>query len=205
MRTSGNVVHRNQRHPVSAWATQGQHYDQPRKNQQSANQRLIQAGSDGNLSKRTSAKWLISTYAFVVILSWIITCVLIYQPIGIPIYFDQTGNYSRSHYRIADDWRKAVNVGQSIVAVISITVTSAVCAEAAAMYCQRRSDDKGRTLTLKQMLALADKGWSDTRTLLDLAKPRTSRNPRLEDYMSPPKSGGIGFNIDWSAGDAPLT
>ena len=63
-------------------------------------------------------------YSFVVILSWIITCVLTFQPIGVPTYI-----------KITDNWRKAASVGQSIVAVISIPVTSAVCAKAAAVYC----------------------------------------------------------------------
>lgn len=79
---------------------------------------------------------------------------------------------------MTDNWRKAANVGQSIVAVISIPVTSAVCAKAAAVYCQRRPDVPGRTLTLKQMLVLADKGWSNIRTLSDVARPKASRNTR---------------------------
>lgn len=143
-----------------------------------AKQRLTHAGLAGELKKHTLALWLILLYAFIAILSWTITCVLCYQPIGVPTYFDQTGNYSRSHYETTDNWRKAASVGQAIVGVISIPVTSAICAKAAAVYCQRRSDAKNPQLSLRQMLVLADKGWSDSATLMDVIRPGTSRRTR---------------------------
>ena len=141
-------------------------------------QRLIQAGVAGELKKHNLALLLILVYAFIAILSWSITCVLSYQPIGVPTYFDQTGNYSKSHYETTDNWRKAASIGQSIVGVISIPVTSAICAKAVAVYCQRRSDAKTPSLSLRQMLALADKGWSDSATLLNIVRPSTSRRTR---------------------------
>lgn len=144
----------------------------------SEKRRLTQAGVAGGLKKHTLALLLVLLYAFVAILSWSITCVLAYQPIGVPTYFDQSGNYSRSHYETTDNWRKAASVGQSIVGVISIPVTSAVCAHAVVVYCQRRSDAKIPSLSLRQMLALADKGWTDIATLFNLVRPSTSRRTR---------------------------
>lgn len=144
----------------------------------SAKQRLTQDGLAGEVKKHTLALWLILLYAIIAILSWTITCVLCYQPIGVPTYFDQSGNYSRSHYETTDNWRKAASVGLSVLGVISIPVTSAICAKAAAVYCQRRSDAKAPLLSLRQMLALADKGWSDSATLFDVVRPSTSRRTR---------------------------
>ncbi len=144
----------------------------------SERERLIQAGVVGELKKHNLALLLILVYAFIAVLSWSITCVLCYQPIGAPTYFDQSGNYSRSHYEATDNWRKTASVGQSIVGVISIPVTSAICAKAVAVYCQRRSDAKMPSLSLRQMLVLADKGWTDIATLLNVVRPSTSRRTR---------------------------
>ena len=140
--------------------------------------RTAQDRAAGELKKHTLALLLVLVYAFVAILSWSITCVLSYQPLGIPTYFDQSGNYSRRHYETTDNWRKAASVGQSIVGVISIPVTSAICAKAAAVYCQRRSDVNMPSLSLRQMLVLADKGWTDLTTLLNVMRPSTSRRTR---------------------------
>ena len=151
-------------------------------NAPSAKERLTRDGVAGEAKKHSLALWLILLYAFVAILSWTITCILCYRPIGVPTYFDQLGNYTRSHYETTDNWRKAASVGLSILGVINIPVTSAICAKAAAVYYQRRSDDKAPSLSLRQMLALADKGWSDSATLLDVVRPRTScrtRSPLL--------------------------
>ena len=147
-------------------------------NETSAKERLTRDGVAGEARKHRLALWLILLYAFVAILSWTITCILCYRPIGVPTYFDQFGNYTRSHYETTDNWRKAASVGLSILGVISIPVTSAICAKAATVYCQRRSDDKAPLLSLRQMLALADKGWSDSATLLDVVRPSTSRRTR---------------------------
>ena len=141
-------------------------------------ERLKRAAVAGELKRHTLALWLILIYAFIAILSWSITCVLCYRPIGVPTYFDQTGNYSKSHYEVTDNWRKAASVGQSIVGVISIPVTSAICAKAVAVYCQRRSDAKMPSLSLRQTLVLADKGWTDIATLLNVVRPSTSRRTR---------------------------
>ncbi|KAL9127404.1 MAG: hypothetical protein Q9175_007740, partial [Cornicularia normoerica] len=160
------------------WAAQSHSGGQLGGVHMSAKQRLTQDGLAGEVKKHTLALWLILLYAIIAILSWTITCVLCYQPIGVPTYFDQSGNYSRSHYETTDNWRKAASVGLSVLGVISIPVTSAICAKAAAVYCQRRSDAKAPLLSLRQMLALADKGWSDSATLFDVVRPSTSRRTR---------------------------
>ena len=132
----------------------------------------------GELGKHGLGLWLMILYAIIAILSSSITCVLCYQPIGIPTYFDQVGNYFRSQYERSDGLRKAVNIGSSIIVAIGIPFTSAICAKAAAVCCQRRPDAKAPPLTLRQMLALADKGWSDIAVLRDVLRPSTGRRTR---------------------------
>ncbi|MCJ1438612.1 hypothetical protein MMC27_008002 [Xylographa pallens] len=146
----------------------------------------------GELPKHVLALWLIVLYALIAILSWTITCVLCYQPIGIPTYFDQVGNYSGSQYERSDRWRIAATLGTSVIGAISIPVTSAICAKAAAVYCQRRSDVKAPPLTLRQMLALADKGWSDSAVIRDVLRPSTSRQIRSPLLMFAAVLVGIG-------------
>ena len=132
----------------------------------------------GELRKHTLGLWLISLYAVIAVLSWSITCVLCYQPVGIPTYFDQVGNYSRSQYDTSDGWRKVATIGNSVIAAVSIPITSAICAKAAAVYCQRISTAKAPPLTLRQMLVLADQGWSDSGVIWDVFRPSTSRRTR---------------------------
>ena len=172
---SGDEGRWDQESDMQASAAQIHLQRQPGRTFPTANQRLIHDRIAGEIKKHSLALWLIVLYAFIAILSWTITCVLCYQPIGVPSYFDQSGNYSKSHYETTDNWRKAASVGLSILGVISIPVTSAICAKAAAVYCQRRSDANVPTQSLRQMLALADKGWSDSSTLLDVVRPSTSR------------------------------
>lgn len=78
-------------------------------------------------------------------------------------------------YETTDDWCKAARVGQSIGGVISIPVTSAVCAKAVTVFCQSVLDANIPLLSLRQMLVLADKGWTDLATLLNMVRPSTSR------------------------------
>lgn len=141
-------------------------------------EQLIQAGRAGELKKHKLALWLVVAYAFVAIVSWTITCVLCHRPIGIPTYFDQSGNYSKSLYKMTESWRKVAKVGQSITGVISIPVTSAICAKSAAVYCQKTSDSITPALSLRQTMALADKGWVDSATILNLLRPSASRRTR---------------------------
>ena len=177
-RSSGGEGRLDQKDAAPSWTAQRHPRGPPGGIFTSAKQQLTHDLLAGEVKKHSLALWLILSYAFIAILSWTITCVLCYQPIGVPTYFDQSGNYSRSHYETTDNWRKAASVGQSILGVISIPVTSAICAKAAAVYCQRTSNAQAPSLSLRQMLALADKGWSDSATLLDLIRPSTSSRTR---------------------------
>ena len=140
--------------------------------------KIMDEGVTGELQRHTLGIWLLILYASIAILSWSITCVLSYQPIGIRTYFDQIGNYSRSDYERSAGLRRAADVGSQIVAAIGIPVTSSICAKAAAVYCQSYSDATAPPLTLRQMMALADKGWSIGAAFWDVLRPSTGRRTR---------------------------
>ena len=127
------------------------------------------------LQRHTMAMWLVSTFAAVTIFAWTITCVLCYKPIQFGTYYDKTGKYTRKQYDDNDRWRKLSRVLISLIGIVSIPVTSAICAKAVAVYCQRCSNLRKPTLTMRQMLALADKGWTDTMVLSGLLRPDANR------------------------------
>ncbi len=98
--------------------------------------------------------------------------------IGASNYYDQSKYTTKSQWESSGRWRRAANIASAIVASISIPVTSAICAKAASVYCQRKSDESQPSLTLRQSLALADKGWSDLTVLRDVLNPKTSHQTR---------------------------
>ena len=136
--------------------------------------RLIKNNVAKPLSRRKLGVWLVLLYGSIAVLSWSITCVLCYHPIGIPTYEDQRGNYSMVQYQRSDGWRRAAAVGNQMVDAVGIPITSAICARAAAAYCQRKSNTGTSSLTLRQMLVVADRGWSGVAVLWNMLKPRTS-------------------------------
>lgn len=68
-------------------------------------------------------------------------------------------------YIIESAWRiirrryEAARVIQSFVAIITIPLTSAVCANAAVIFAQKHTPSNG--LTLRQLLVLADESWAN--------------------------------------------
>ena len=114
-------------------------------------------------------------YAVIAILSWTFTCLLSYHPVGVPTWLDTAGNYTASHYEASDRLRRAANIGFTIVSTVGVPLTSAIAARAATVYCQRNSGTRVPQLTMRQMLALADKGWSGLEYIRDTFLPRKSK------------------------------
>ena len=151
---------------------------QNQKKERERKQLLIDQGLAKNLQHHSLGLGLIFIFALFAILSWTVTCVLCYRPIGASSYYDQTRSNLIADWKNNDRWRQLAKVVSAIVGSISIPVTSAICAKAAAVYCLRKSDVRQPTLTLRQTLALADKGWTDLEVLRDVFVPKTSRKTR---------------------------
>lgn len=126
--------------------------------------------------------FLVLVYSTAAIYSWTIICILTYRPIGGVGYgLDQLnhtvgrrpwewqdylagrGNalpdYLNKLYHKSEEYFRAARVVQSLVSVVTIPLTSAVCSQAAVVYIQRKRTSNGPTL--RQSMALADKGWTD--------------------------------------------
>lgn len=115
---------------------------------------------------------ILALYSGLAIAAWTITCILSHRPIsGLKNYavdVAETNNsygwsgplYIQSLYIRNEDWYRAARVLQSIVSVLTIPLTCAVCSSAAVTFVQRAR--KG--LTVRKVMVLADGGWTDPGT-----------------------------------------
>ena len=116
--------------------------------------------------------WLALSYGIASLFSWTVICILCYKPlISSASYYDKTGTRTRKEFGNNDWWTKVARVTSNLVALATIPVTSAICAKAAVVYCQIAPGAKRSTLTLRQTLALSDKGWSNIGVLGGLLVP----------------------------------
>ncbi|KAE8416799.1 hypothetical protein BDV36DRAFT_296809 [Aspergillus pseudocaelatus] len=121
-----------------------------------------------------------SLYAVLVLSSWILTCILSVRPLTtasysfddyfIPAFSEDTPHDSidSSAFVTNEKWYRAARVMQTIGTVLTIPITSAVCSNAAVVFIQRCG--KSSKMTLRMLLALADKGWTNTDLYIQLFK-----------------------------------
>lgn len=122
------------------------------------------------LSRSNNILLLILVYATLALFAWVVTCILAYRPIhghsyGVDIRDDHYGSvsqdlaYTLALYVDSERWYTAARVLQSIVSVLAIPLTSAVCSRAAVAFTQQPR--LSWNLTMRQTMTLADKGWAD--------------------------------------------
>jgi hypothetical protein len=130
--------------------------------------------SPSRTSRSYVAVYLILGYAVFAVSSWAIICILNYRPVttghyglystsknraGYPYGYNSEfpflGHPIRPLYEKNAQWLQAARVIQSITAVLTIPLTSAVCMRAVVIYVQRRY--ASGSLTLQQLVELADK------------------------------------------------
>ncbi|KAF2229483.1 hypothetical protein EV356DRAFT_455776, partial [Viridothelium virens] len=107
---------------------------------------------------------LVGAYSVLAIFAWTVLCVTTYRPITTPYYNRYYGHlYSgfdiQSLYEKNQKWLESARVIQSIVGVLTIPLTSAVCSKAAVVFTQQPS--KRTNLSLRQMVVLSNRGWND--------------------------------------------
>ncbi|KAJ5175919.1 uncharacterized protein N7482_001796 [Penicillium canariense] len=117
--------------------------------------------------------FLVLLYSGAALYAWVIICILTHRPIGgIGYGLDQLNStlahphlgisvpkYLNDFFDKSERYLRAARVVQSLVSVVTIPLTSAVCSQAAVVYTQRKRWRNGPTL--RQSMALADKGWTD--------------------------------------------
>ncbi|KAL3457441.1 hypothetical protein BJX64DRAFT_17811 [Aspergillus heterothallicus] len=106
-------------------------------------------------------------YAALVLAPWVIICLLTDRPIGRDRYDAILGSGywgydprdTQSVYEKSERWYHAARVIQAIASVLTLPLTSAICASAAVIFMQRQEQ-----LTIPQLMSLADRGWLDWAT-----------------------------------------
>jgi hypothetical protein len=108
------------------------------------------------------AFWLLCLYIPLVTLPWIMTVFLSRRPFGHDSYAKHQG-FSEPEIFLVKNWVTAINVLNSIANMVTVPILSALLAQAAVVYTQRRSPSQ--QLIVRHLFALADRGWSDIRIL----------------------------------------
>lgn len=102
--------------------------------------------------------------------SWVILAILSIRPISTSSWQANASYANRYKYHL--DWDfdarlyRSARVIQSILSVIILPWTSAVCAHAAVIFMQHQKDSM--SLTMRQTMALADRRWLDFSLLSDV-------------------------------------
>ena len=122
------------------------------------------SGQSSHLVRSKHALTIFVCYAFLAVFTWICTCIMVYRPLTAQRYGYGDKNAVYGSVRAAPPWRFVENEHlytaprflQSVVAVLTIPTTSAICAQGAVIFMQRNRHNAG--LTLRQTMVLADKG-----------------------------------------------
>lgn len=114
-------------------------------------------------------------YIALAIFAWVVTCYLSFRPITTKHYdlrasdnnnwAEPNKDYQNPLFVRNEQWYRAARIIQSVVSVLTIPLTSAVCSSAAVIFIQQRAQ-KG--ITVRQVMTLADKGWADLSTYLNI-------------------------------------
>ncbi|KOS48665.1 hypothetical protein ACN38_g425 [Penicillium nordicum] len=134
-----------------------------------------QTPSTSRLDHSSFGLWIAGSYAALSSFSWIAIVYLTFRPIS-------SHNLSYSTHKDADhkavlkgltiskadvlfkeneDWIQTARVLMSFVGVFSIPAASAICASAAAVYSQRRARSRSADKTIRQVMMLADRNWTN--------------------------------------------
>ncbi|TAQ87222.1 hypothetical protein B7494_g4454 [Chlorociboria aeruginascens] len=119
------------------------------------------------LRYRKRSLWLLGCYLPFLIVPWVLTCIMAIRPLSLPSYYNQRGDYGSNLYLVMLFWLGFVRVLNSIASLITVPVVSALLAQGAVVFSQRRK--KKQALSLRQTFALADRGWNDIPTLWSAA------------------------------------
>ncbi|KAJ5541954.1 hypothetical protein N7461_007957 [Penicillium sp. DV-2018c] len=123
------------------------------------------------LRYRKRAIYLLLIYVPLLVLPWIFTCLLAGPPAPNGAsgkrFFPQYGLSAHGTLSLAS-WVAAVRTLNSIANVLTVPVISALLAQAAVVYTQKRKAEQ--KLTLRQMFALADRRWSDATVVVEAAR-----------------------------------
>lgn len=102
--------------------------------------------------------------------SWVVLVILSFRPISTHSWEPHTGRYNdypkNLNYKLDERLYRSARIIQSIASVLVLPWTSAVCAYAAVIFVQNQKD--GLSLTMRQVMNLADRRWMDGTIIADI-------------------------------------
>ncbi|KAG6357093.1 hypothetical protein INS49_014970 [Diaporthe citri] len=126
---------------------------QPPPGQQRREEALAQAEANRILLSQSRLPLILAVfYVALLVVPWVLTCKIADQPSFIVHIYERGYEYYVQH-----GWVIAINVLNSLAAVLSLPILSALLARAAVVFSQRRKP--GQTLSVRQLFALADRDW----------------------------------------------
>ncbi|KAJ5176634.1 uncharacterized protein N7482_002511 [Penicillium canariense] len=147
-----------------------QQYELPAYSRATPGNQSIGRGHSTTLHRSGLITFLTLLFAGLAIYSWVILVILSFRPVSTRSW---EANTSQLHqypkhldYGLDASLYRSARVIQSILSVIILPWTSAVCAHAAVIFVQQQKDSMG--LTMRQVMTLADRRWLDFSLLLDV-------------------------------------
>jgi hypothetical protein len=124
--------------------------------------------------------FLVLLYGAAALYAWATICILTHRPIGQNTYTPEWEIYDflidQRKYTVPENldlffgrserYLRAARVVQAVVSILTIPLTTAVCSQAAVVYVQKKRGINRPTL--RQSMALGDKGWADLEILRKL-------------------------------------
>jgi len=101
---------------------------------------------------------LLGFYIPLIIISWALSCIMAHRPLMAPSYYNQIG-FPKEDVKRMRGWMTVINIFNAIAGLVTITIITALVAQAAAVYIERQST-RG-TLQSNHLFALADRAWSN--------------------------------------------
>ena len=111
------------------------------------------------LRRKTKYLFYLFFYIPLLVIPWALLCVLTYRPLQLPSYVNQKGIYHPADFEGNENWQVAIRFANTVTAIITLPLVSAILSQASVIYTQRRKISQ--KMSLLQTFALADKGWSD--------------------------------------------
>ena len=124
------------------------------------------------LRYRTRALWLLALYIPLMVVPWILTCILSRRPVTALSYVNQQG-FSKADMASIRNWKRTIDVLNSIHGLITIPLLSALLAQGAVVFSQRQRPDQ--FLSLPDLFALVDRGWTSIPALWGALKMRENK------------------------------
>lgn len=96
-----------------------------------------------------------------------------YRPLSHPLYIDQQLGITKRDVEVMKGVAILVNVVGKIASTLAMPVVSALLSQAAVVYVGNTRAGQSGWLNVRQLFALADRGWSDLPILLAALRDKT--------------------------------